>query len=174
VILSAIQAIDAERQIPTTVAAELLKNLSPAPARREAQKRAENDHLSPTERIRGPVITAEEYGEWFPDVDRGRDLVPQLSVKDWRRELVKGALQNGATHHPEQVRVGTIHAAKGLESPHVMLFPAYSHKQLERFKNGAEAEERRLFYVGMTRASERVDVVHGYLGGSEFPPLAEF
>ena len=60
----------------------------------------------------------------------------------------------------------------GLESPHVMLFPAYTHKQLECFENGSEAEECRLFYVGMTRASERVEVVHQYFGGKEYPPLA--
>jgi DNA helicase-2/ATP-dependent DNA helicase PcrA len=103
---------------------------------------------------------------------RARDLVPKLSVNDWQRDLISGALRTGATRHPGQVRVGTIHAAKGLESPHVMLFPAYTHKQMERFENGAEAEERRLFYVGMTRASEQIDIVHSYFGGKEFPPLA--
>lgn len=170
-ILSAVQAVDDGRHLPIPVATALLENLSPAPARREAQRRAESGRLSPTSRLRGQVITHEEYSEWFPDVDRGRELVPQLSVKDWRRDLVEGALRSGATHHPEQVRVGTIHAAKGLESPHVMLFPAYTHKQLERFENGYEAEERRLFYVAMTRASERLDIVHSYFGGEEFPPL---
>ena len=171
-ILSAIQAVDEGRHLPLPVAAKLLQNLSPAPARQEAQERAENDRLSATEQIRGPVITQEEYSQWFPDVDRARELVPQLSVKGWRRDLVEGALRSGATHHPKQVRVGTIHAAKGLESPHVMLFPAYTHKQLERFENGSEAEERRLFYVGMTRSSERLDIVHDYFQGKEFPPLA--
>jgi DNA helicase-2/ATP-dependent DNA helicase PcrA len=53
-----------------------------------------------------------------------------------------------------------------------MLFPAYTHKQLERFENGAEAEERRLFNIGMTRTSERIEVVHQYFQGKEFPPLA--
>ncbi|EMA56796.1 UvrD-helicase domain-containing protein [Halococcus thailandensis] len=171
-ILSAIQAIDNGQHLPLPVATALLENLSPAPPRREAQQRAEDGHLSPTSRIRGHVITAGEYREWFPDVDRGRELVPQLSVKDWRRDLVEGALRSGADHHPENVRVGTIHAAKGLESPHVMLFPAYTHKQMERFENGDEAEERRLFYVAMTRASDRLDVVHSYFGGKEFPPLS--
>lgn len=171
-ILSAIQAIDNGQHLPLPIATALLENLSPAPPRREAQQRAEDGHLSPTSRIRGHVITPGEYREWFPDVDRGRELVPQLSVKDWRRDLVEGALRSGADHHPENVRVGTIHAAKGLESPRVMLFPAYTHKQMERFENGDEAEERRLFYVAMTRASDRLDVVHSYFGGKEFPPLS--
>ena len=171
-ILSGIQAIDNGRHLPIPVARTLLKNLSPAPERREAQQRAEDGHLSATSDIRGPVLTQDEYSEWFASVDRASKLVPQLSVEDWRRDLVEGALRSGATHHPEQVRVGTIHAAKGLESPHIMLFPAYTHKQLERFENGSEAEERRLFYVGMTRASERLDIVHQYFQGEEFPPLA--
>src|SRR5699024_8895370 len=116
-ILSAIQAVDDGRHLPLPVASALLENLSPAPARREAQRRAADDKLSATQRLGGAVITEEEYREWLPDVDRGRELVPQLSVEDWRRDLVEGALRSGADHHPEQVRVGTIHAAKGLESP---------------------------------------------------------
>lgn len=171
-ILSAIQAIDGGRHLPLPVATALLENLSPAPSRREVQQRAEDGHLSPTSRIRGHVITQDEYSKWFPDVERGRELVPQLSVKDWRRDLVEGALRSGADHHPENVRIGTIHAAKGLESPRVMLFPAYTHNQMERFENGDEAEERRLFYVAMTRASDRLDIVHSYFQGKEFPPLA--
>ena len=174
-ILAALQAVNEGRHLPLPVARALLNNLSPASNREDAQERAAENRLTPTSRIRGSVIVEEEYRKWFPDVDRARDLVPKLSVADWRRELVEGALRNNATHHPEQVRVGTIHAAKGLESPHVYIFPAYSHKQLERFQNGAEAEERRLFYVAMTRASQQVDIVHQYFGGNcEFPPLAEF
>jgi DNA helicase-2/ATP-dependent DNA helicase PcrA len=171
-ILAGLQAIDDSRHLPIPVVRALLQNTAPSPAREEAQERAEEGRLSATKRIRGAVITQEEYREWFPDVERARDLVPQLTVADWRSELLKGALQSGATHHPSQVRVGTIHASKGLESPHVFVFPAYSHNQLERFENGVEAEERRLFYVAMTRASERVDIVHDYFGGKEFPPLA--
>ncbi|WP_435078413.1 UvrD-helicase domain-containing protein [Halococcus sp. AFM35] len=172
-ILSGMQAVGDGRHLPLPVARALLKNTSRSPVREAAQKRAADGGLSATQRIRGAVITQEEYREWFPDVEQARDLVPELSVDSWQRELIKGALRSGATHRPGQVRVGTIHAAKGLESPHVFVFPAYTHKQMERFENGDEAEERRLFYVAMTRASERVEVVHDYFGGDkEFPPLA--
>lgn len=172
-ILSALELFDEGRNLPVPVARTLLENVTEAAAREDAQDRAADDRLASTKAMRGPGIIEDEYRGWFPDADRARDLVPQLTVAEWRRDLLKGALRRGADHRPEQVRVGTIHAAKGLESPHVMLFPAYSHKQLERFENGAEAEERRLFYVGATRASEELDIVHGYFGGKEFPPLAE-
>lgn len=67
--------------------------------------------------------------------------------------------------------MGTIHAAKGLGAPCVLVFPGYSHKQLERYQEdrSVEAEERRLFYVAMTRAQQTALVVHDYFDGEEFP-----
>ena len=62
---------------------------------------------------------------------------------------------------PDQVRLGTIHQAKGLEFPVVAvlwcadgMFP--STRSLEDTNGGGESEERRLFYVAATRAKDRL------------------
>src|SRR5207245_10032142 len=76
----------------------------------------------------------------------------------------------------DAVQLMTVHAAKGLEFPQVFLlrvnnraFPATERPRVFEFpvelmKEGAPAEqfhiqeERRLFYVALTRAEERVTV----------------
>ncbi len=69
--------------------------------------------------------------------------------------------QSGASqsHHSEAITITTVHGAKGLEWPHVVLagltegnFPCYQH--ITDFDEKAEESERRLFYVAMTRARE--------------------
>lgn len=172
-LLAALRAIDEGRHLPVPVAELLLRHVTDAPARREVKRLAERERLSGTDPIYGPKVLADEYGEWFPNVESARELAAELTVEDWRRELLVGALESDATSDPDDVRVGTIHAAKGLEAPCVLVFPAYTHRQLERFQNGAEAEERRLYYVAMTRASEALFVVHDYFAGVEFPPLEQ-
>lgn len=122
----------------------------------------------------GSLIRAETYWQWYPKADDGRQLVGQLAIEDWRHELLVDAIESRAIHAPADVRVGTIHTAKGLGAPCVLVFPGYSSNQLDRYheERAVEAEERRLFYVAMTRASDTALVVHDYLGGEEFPPLA--
>ena len=69
----------------------------------------------------------------------------------------------GKTYHADVVTLMTLHASKGLEFPVVLLAGAEEGKlPLENGKEPADIEEeRRLFYVGMTRAKEELMIIHG-------------
>ena len=90
--------------------------------------------------------------------------------------LTEEQLQEAAASNPEAVQLMTIHGAKGLEFSHVWLlrvispsFPTPYRESLFEFpvelrssiaigdcKEVNEQEERRLFYVGITRARDRL------------------
>lgn len=83
-----------------------------------------------------------------------------------RRESVRAfcdvlALESASDHfesRAEKIALMTLHAAKGLEFPVVFIVGCEEHvtpMQLETLA-GDPAEERRLFYVGMTRAKEQL------------------
>ncbi|NUO79011.1 UvrD-helicase domain-containing protein [candidate division KSB1 bacterium] len=71
------------------------------------------------------------------------------------------ALERASDHfeaHAEKIAMMTLHASKGLEFPVVFIVGCEEHltpMQLETLR-GEPAEERRLFYVGMTRAKEQL------------------
>ncbi len=90
-------------------------------------------------------------------IDRGRDVAEFLAEVALMTNLEAEEVSQRADM-PPGVRLSTIHQAKGLEWPVVILlwcnedmFP--SAKALQE---GNEAEERRLFYVALTRAKDEL------------------
>lgn len=81
-----------------------------------------------------------------------------------------GAIQkNGQYELANAARVGTIHSAKGDEADNVLLLNSMSYPARRQIAEGRFAQEqleeqRRLWYVGVTRAKETLTVVEG-----EFP-----
>jgi superfamily I DNA/RNA helicase len=66
----------------------------------------------------------------------------------------------------------TIHASKGLEFPHLFLIGA--EEGILPHARASEDEEKRLFYVAITRAKERLDIVHAIKRGGEPAELSRF
>ena len=86
------------------------------------------------------------------------------TLEDWV-QLVALETSAAAKERPEALRhkvtLSTMHSSKGLEFPVVFLCGASDDllphaKSIEEARSAAEAEERRLCYVGITRAKERL------------------
>ncbi|MBZ6378639.1 DNA helicase II [Pacificimonas flava] len=80
-------------------------------------------------------------------------------------EHVSLVMENDAAREEPKVTIMTLHAAKGLEFDHVFLagweegvFP--SQRSLDEGGTKSLEEERRLAYVGITRAKKRAQITH--------------
>ncbi len=121
-----------------------------------------------------------EYLEFFSQCGGSVELLPAQNEKD----------ENDDDSDPGRVRLMTVHAAKGMEFDHVFLlrvrqssfpttyreklfeFPPELRKSLSAEGEGKVVhaeEERRLFYVGMTRARDSLRV-YAYPGRSRKDP----
>lgn len=104
-----------------------------------------NDILSELEESAKPYATAEE---WFGHISEYTEV---LRMKEREKSMDQ-----------EGVRLMTLHAAKGLEFDTVFLIEANEGRiPYKKAKTDRETEEeRRLFYVGMTRAREQLTVCY--------------
>jgi ATP-dependent DNA helicase Rep len=101
------------------------------------------------------LANVEEFLEWIERLlvdEDGKDV--ELSEAVTRLSLQDMLSRNDEDDVGDQVQLMTLHAAKGLEFPHV--FMVGMEEEILPHKNslddGALEEERRLAYVGMTRA----------------------
>ncbi len=111
------------------------------------------------ENIKELVTLAQKYDEY--PLEEGIDhLLSDASLM---------SDQDTLTHTEEKkgVRMMTVHASKGLEFPYVFivglehgLFP---HQRDGRSSEADKEEERRLFYVALTRAEKKLYLVHAEL-----------
>jgi len=119
------------------------------------------------------LINAAKYFEFDPDEEEGLD---ELSAFLSHAALEAGEEQSGTGQ--DCVQLMTLHSAKGLEFP--LVFLAGVEEELFPHRRSAEdptrlEEERRLCYVGITRAKERLYITHAEtrrLFGSESYPRA--
>jgi len=127
------------------------------------------------------LLSNMEYGAWMAELDQGNReereanveelssyagefdrLNPEAGLRGFLEEISLVSEVDGLDEASERVRLMTLHAAKGLEFPAVFI-AGLEEELLPHFRAIAEAaddegleEERRLFYVGMTRAQERL------------------
>lgn len=104
----------------------------------------ENDLLFTLDEIQEGAEGYAAYEEWF------------AHIEEYKEELKRQ--QEQKEQNREQVEFSTLHSSKGLEYPIVFIIdinegiiPYHKAELLEEIE-----EERRMFYVGMTRAKERL------------------
>ena len=119
--------------------------------------------------LEGFLARLKRYVEANPDRKQIRDFLEEFDAE--REAGEEGGLKGDAEAGPDVVQVMTVHAAKGLEFRYVFIvnlveqrFPSVSRSEALPLPPGLVqsvpelddhvAEERRLFYVAMTRAKE--------------------
>ena len=105
-----------------------------------------------------PPIRVGDVARWIPLAPGDRRILALLNLRPALVEQVQACIsredRRGTMIPPEAVRVDTIHAAKGLEAPAVLLHTGYLSGLVDGLADPDRmAEERRVFFVGATRAS---------------------
>ncbi|MEZ6018080.1 MAG: UvrD-helicase domain-containing protein [Planctomycetota bacterium] len=123
--------------------------------------------------VQDRVANVEELRAYADEFDRMHD---GAGLRGFLQDIALVADADGGEAPGDQVRLMTLHAAKGLEFPFVVV-AGVEEELLPHGRALAEAldessvveEERRLFYVGMTRAEKRLVLTHanyrGFFGG---------
>jgi DNA helicase II / ATP-dependent DNA helicase PcrA len=121
------------------------------------------------QRYAAPTLDAEQLAP--EDVWAAADLLMPLAQRigddlpRFLQEIATGAEVDALDPRAEAVNLLTLHAAKGLEFPVVFLVGCEDGLLPLRWPGNAPsedevAEERRLFFVGLTRAQDRLFVSH--------------
>jgi DNA helicase-2/ATP-dependent DNA helicase PcrA len=134
-----------------------------------------------------------DFAPFSPEPAAASDMVRK--VTRYQKKSMKAYFANPAYHDMprDRVRVGTIHSAKGREADHVFVATDLTEKVVEQMAAtvpdptdvpGCEEftsatspvpvltdNERRVFYVGMSRARERLVVMENLVDGAPTLPL---
>jgi DNA helicase-2/ATP-dependent DNA helicase PcrA len=135
----------------------------------------------------------DEYVPFMPSPPAAADMVRK--VTSFQENSMAAYFANGeyAGMAPDRVRVGTIHSAKGREADHVFVATDLTEKVVEQMAATVEDptavpgcdtftkttnpvpvltdNERRVFYVGMSRARERLVLLENLIDGAPTLPI---
>ena len=96
-------------------------------------------------------------------------LKPEEGIESFLENAALATDQDELKQDSDAVKLMTVHASKGLEFDHVFiagleqdLFP-FKHMDEEGQSQAEEEEERRLFYVALTRARKKVHLSHALI-----------
>jgi superfamily I DNA/RNA helicase len=121
----------------------------------------------------GDTLALDAVEPVFEDFDTPVAMVDDLQIDNWKRDVLKNAVDAPASLDAKEVKVGTVHTSKGLESPSVYLFTTSSKRTIRQYARDSDkaAEEHRIYYVGATRASSELHLVSEYFDGPTAPPV---
>jgi len=136
------------------------------------------------------VIT--EFAPFAPDGASAGDMLRK--VTSFQRNSVEAYFAGEYLGmDPDRVRIGTIHSAKGREADHVFVATDLTEKVVEQMAASVEDDEvdavdeftastdpvpiltdneRRVFYVGMSRARERLIILENLVSGAPTLPVS--
>ncbi|AFO57980.1 MULTISPECIES: UvrD-helicase domain-containing protein [unclassified Natrinema] len=159
----------------------------------EIDERQEDAGIEDLEDLMVPAEVVEDHAPFMPGPDSAADMlrkVTNFQKKSVRSYFAIGEYQGMDT---DRVRVGTIHSAKGREADHVLVGTDLTEKVVEQMVAtvddpedvpGCEEftkttspvpvltdNERRVFYVGMSRARERLVLLENLVDGAPTLPI---
>ncbi|GGI94928.1 hypothetical protein GCM10008995_01440 [Halobellus salinus] len=136
--------------------------------------------------------TISEFAPFAPGTDSAGDMLRK--VTSFQRNSVEAYFDGEYRGmDPSRVRIGTIHSAKGREADHVFVATDLTEKVVEQMAASVDdAEvpgveeftaktdpvplltdnERRVFYVGMSRARERLVLLENLVSGAPTLPVS--
>ena len=155
----------------------------------ERKEAADTDDLAEIEV--GPDFVT-EFAPFMPGPASASDMVRK--VTSFQKNSMKAYFQGDYQHVPaDRVRLGTIHSAKGREADHVFVATDLTEKVVEQMAATVDPEdvpdeideftsktdpvpvltdnERRVFYVGMSRARERLVIMENLVDGAPTLPI---
>ena len=136
--------------------------------------------------------TIMEFAPFAPDSDAAGDMLRK--VTSFQRNSVEAYFDGDYRGmDPSRVRIGTIHSAKGREADHVFVATDLTEKVVEQMAASVDDDEvpgveeftsttdpvpiltdneRRVFYVGMSRARERLVLLENLVSGAPTLPVS--
>ncbi|WP_394739049.1 UvrD-helicase domain-containing protein [Natronococcus roseus] len=159
----------------------------------EIDERQEEAGVEDLEELTVPAEVIEDHAPFMPGPASAGDMVRK--VTNFQKKSIRSYFNIGEYQgmDTDRVRVGTIHSAKGREADHVFIGTDLTEKVVEQMVAtvddptdvpGCEEftkttspvpvltdNERRVFYVGMSRARERLYILENLVDGAPTLPI---